>query len=139
MKIASIQAVKANIPRHPGPRTEPRRAPWTQDAEVANPMSKFSRYKRHRSSWLPKWPGVWVKATAEDGTWGLGMTSYGRATAAVIEDHLGPLLVGENCLAIEKLWDMMFRATKPYGTAGIAACAMSGIDLALWDLAGKIL
>jgi L-rhamnonate dehydratase len=102
-------------------------------------MSKFPRYKRHRSSWLPKWPGVWVKVTAEDGTWGLGCTSYGRATAAVVDDHLGPLLVGENCLAVERCWDMMFRASKPYGTAGIASCAMSGIDLALWDLAGKVL
>ncbi|MBM3214097.1 L-rhamnonate dehydratase [Candidatus Poribacteria bacterium] len=138
MKIASIQAVQAHIPPRPGPRTEARRPPWAADDEVANPMSKFPRYKRYRSSWLPKWPGVWVKVTAEDGTWGLGMTSYGRATAAVIDDHLGPLLVGEECLAIEKCWDMMFRASKPYGTAGIASCAISGIDLALWDLAGKI-
>jgi len=139
MKIKAIEAVRLEIPHQGGERTAARRPPWVADAEVANPMSKFPRYKRYRSSWLPNWPSVWVKVTAEDGTWGLGMTSYGRATAAVIEDHLGPLLVGEECTAIEKLWDMMYRASKPYGTAGIASCAISGIDLALWDLNGKLL
>lgn len=139
MKIKAIETVRLEVPPQTGERTSPRRPAWVADAEVANPMSKFPRYKRHRSSWLPKWPPVWVKVTAEDGTWGLGMTSYGRATAAVIEDHLGPLLVGEESTAVEKLWDMMFRATKPYGTAGIASCAISGIDLALWDLNGKLM
>ena len=143
MKIVSVETVRIEFPpqtEHPSEHAagEPRRDPWTVHAEVANPMSRYPAYKRHRSSWLPSWPAVWVKVTAEDGTWGLGMTSHGRATAAVIEDHLGPLLVGEDCLAIEKCWDMMFRATKPYGTAGIACCAISGIDLALWDLAGKV-
>jgi L-rhamnonate dehydratase len=58
--------------------------------------------------------------------------------AATIEDHLAKRLVGQDCLAIERLWDMMFRLTKPYGTAGLASVAISGIDLALWDLAGKL-
>ncbi len=143
MKIKSVETVQIEFPpltQHPSEEApgKPRRDPWTAHAEVANPMSRYPKYKRHRSSWLPKWPAVWVKVTAEDGTWGLGMTSHGRATAAVIEDHLGPLLVGESALTIEKCWDMMFRATKPYGTAGIASCAMSGIDLALWDLSGKL-
>ena len=50
--------------------------------------------------------------------------------------HFAPLLVGQNALAIERLWDMMFRMSKPYGTVGLAAVAMSGVDLALWDLKG---
>jgi len=139
MKIKEIRAVKLNVPARPGPKTTPWRPSWAEDAEVANPMSKFPAYKRHRSSWLPRWEGVGVKITAEDGTWGLGMTSYGRPVAAIIEDHLAPLLVGENCFAIDKIWDMMFRMSKPYGTAGLACCAISGVDLALWDLVGRLL
>ncbi len=138
MNIASIHAAALRLPTPDESRTEPRRPPWSADAEIANPMSKFPRYKRYRPSWLPKWGAVWVKATAEDGTWGAGLTSFGRPVAAVIEDHLGPLLVGESCFAIDKCWDMMSRATKPYGSTGIAACAISGVDLALWDLAGKL-
>ncbi|MBN1399292.1 MAG: L-rhamnonate dehydratase, partial [Anaerolineae bacterium] len=106
--------------------------------EVANPMSKFPEYKRHRSLWQPKWPGVWIKVTAEDGTYGLGSTSFGRPVAAIIQDHYAQHLVGLDALAIERAWDMMFRLSKPYGTVGLASVAMSGVDLALWDLAGKL-
>jgi len=140
MKIRKIEAVRLEIPPSSGPSTPPRRPAWAAAAEVANPMSKFPRYKRHRSSWMPpKWPGVGVKVTAEDGTWGYGQCSFGRPVAAIIDDHFAPRLEGENCFAIEKLWDMMFRLSKPYGTVGLASVAMSGVDLALWDLVGKLL
>lgn len=118
--------------------TQPSRPGWAQDAEVANPMSRYSKVKRHRSLWTPKWEAVWCKVTAEDGTWGLAQTTNGRVAAAIIEDHLAPQLVGEDCLATEKLSDMMFRLTKPYGSTGLAAYAVSAIDLALWDLKGKL-
>ncbi len=138
MKIRSIETKRLRLPTREGPRTPARRPSWARDAEVANPMSHYPKYKRHRSSWQPKWDTVHVKITAEDGTWGLGQTSYGRPVAAIIEDHFAPMLVGENCFAIEKLWDMMFRMSKPYGSTGLTTCAMSAVDLALWDLAGKI-
>ena len=77
-------------------KTAPRRQPWSFDAEVANPMSRYPKVKAHRNLWLPKWEGVWAKVTAEDGTWGLGYTSHGRPVAAVIDDHLAPQLVGED-------------------------------------------
>jgi L-rhamnonate dehydratase len=67
------------------------------------------------------------------------MTSHGSPVAAIINEHLAPLLVGEEALATEKLWDMMVRMTKPYGSAGLAAYAISAVDLALWDLKGKLL
>jgi L-rhamnonate dehydratase len=77
--------------------------------------------------------------TAEDGTWGLGISIYGEPVISVINDHFGPALVGESCLATEKLWDMMVRMTAPYGGAGLASYAISAIDTALWDLKGKLL
>jgi L-rhamnonate dehydratase len=95
MKITSVQAVRVTLPARE-PATAPRRAPWSQNAEVANPMSRYPRVKAHRSLWLPRWEAVWCKVTAEDGTWGLGSTGYGRPVAAIIDDHLGPQLVGED-------------------------------------------
>jgi len=105
---------------------------------VANPMSPYAKYKRRRSSWIPKRGSLWVKVMAEDRTWRMGSTSCDHPVATIINDHLTPLIVGENCLAIEKLWDMMFRSSKPYGSMGLASCAISTIDLTLWDLAGKL-
>ncbi len=139
MKIRSIEVVKIARPPGSSPGTStPRRPSWASDDEVANPMSRFPRFKRHRSLYGPRqWPGFGVKVTAADGTWGLG-TATGRPAAAVVEDAFAPVLEGEDCLAIEKLWDMMFRVSKPFGTVGIATVAISAVDLALWDLAGKL-
>jgi L-rhamnonate dehydratase len=138
VKIAAIEAMRLAMPGRPA-ASAPRRPGWAAGAEVANPMSRYPKVKRHRGLWLPRWEGVWCKATAEDGTFGLGSTSNGRVAAAVIEDHLGPQLVGEDCFATEKLADMLFRLTKPYGSVGLASYAVSAVDLALWDLRGKLL
>ena len=140
MKIKSVELVSVNRPPRPASKSpsKSRRPAWTQDDEVANPMSKFPRFKRRRSLYGAKrWPGFYVKVTAEDGTWGLG-TAQGRPAAAVVEDAFAHILEGEECLAIEKCWDLMFRVSKPFGTVGIASVAMSAVDLALWDLAGKL-
>ena len=137
MEIKAIEVMRLTAPERET-KTAPRRPSWAEDAEVANPMSRFPEFKQHRRLWLPQWPGVWVKATAEDGTYGLAPCSFGRPVAAIIEDHFAKHLVGQNALAIERLWDMMFRMSKPYGTVGLASVAMSGVDLALWDLAGKL-
>lgn len=138
MKITDIKAVRLRLPSAP-PKSQPRRSSWVQEAEVANPMSRYPKYKRHRSLWMPKWEGVWCKVTAEDGTFGLGMTSHGPPVAAIINDHLSPMLIGESVFATQKLWDMMTRLTKSYGSTGLASYAISAVDLALWDLKGKLL
>jgi L-rhamnonate dehydratase len=138
MKITDIRAVRLNQPATP-PKTQARRASWAQEAEVANPMSRFPKVKRSRGLWLPKkWEEVYCKVTLEDGTWGLGSTSHGRAVAAVIDDHLAPNLIGEDIFTIEKMSDMMFRMTKPYGSTGLASYAVSAVDLALWGCPGQV-
>ena len=138
MKITAIEAMRLTAPpRDTGAMA--RRMGWAESAEVANPMSRYAHVKAHRGLWLPRWENVWCKVTLEDGTWGLGQTGHGRPIAAVIDEHLGPQLVGQDVLAVEKLSDMMFRLTKPYGSTGLASYAVSAIDLALWDARGKLL
>lgn len=139
MKIRSVHALAIRSDLTGGPPTSPgRRPPWTEDAEVANPMSRFARFKRHRASWRPRWPSVACVVTADDGRFGVGMTRYGSPVIAIVNEHLGPLLAGEDCMAVEHLWDMMQRMTSPYA-GGLASYAIAAIDLALWDLKGRIL
>jgi L-rhamnonate dehydratase len=52
-------------------------------------------------------------------------------------DGLASLLVGENPLEVERLWYKMYRGTIYYGRRGVAIQAISAIDIALWDIAGK--
>ncbi len=110
-KITDISIFKVDLPPRES-KTPPRRAGWAAEAEVANPMSRYPNVKRHRSLWLPRWAGAWVKVTAEDGSWGLGTLNFARALTPVVE-HLAAHLVGEDCMALDKLADMMFRLTKP--------------------------
>lgn len=50
---------------------------------------------------------------------------------------LAELLVGQNPLEIDRLWQLMFHGTDHYGRAGAALHTISAIDIALWDIAGK--
>ena len=122
-----------------GTATKPRRAPWTRDAEVAGPMSRYPRFKALRSYWRPDFPSVGCMVKASDGNWGFGVSRTGAPVIELIRGHLAPLLIGENAFAIDRLWDMMTRAASPYSPAGLASYAISAIDLALWDLKGKAL
>ncbi len=144
MKIASLRAFRIpNLTIRSGwpacGDDGARRAPWQVGAEVANPMSRYRRFKALRDSWRGRFDAVGVVVTADTGDWGFGTTIFGPPVAGLINDHLGPLLAGENPLATDRLWDMMMRISSPYSAAGLGSYAISGIDLALWDLKGRAL
>ncbi len=75
-------------------------------------------------------PGLfgWGEATLE---W------HTRGVVGAIED-LAPLLVGEDPTRVEYLWQMMYRQHFWHGNGIVRSTAISGIDIALWDIAGKV-
>ncbi|GAF02145.1 mandelate racemase/muconate lactonizing enzyme family protein [Saccharicrinis fermentans] len=79
-----------------------------------------------------------VKITCDDGHVGWG-EGYGPAklVKAGIE-HLTPYVLGQNPLQTETIWSIMYRRTLDFARRGILVSAMSAIDVALWDLKGKI-
>ncbi|HEX3881562.1 MAG TPA: mandelate racemase/muconate lactonizing enzyme family protein [Stellaceae bacterium] len=80
-----------------------------------------------------------VEVETDEGIIGIGESGLGGgATATVIEKDLKPLLVGRDPTMIEGLWQLMFARTRQYGRRGVVMNAISGIDIALWDIAGKI-
>ncbi|HEY7551097.1 MAG TPA: enolase C-terminal domain-like protein [Hyphomicrobiaceae bacterium] len=70
---------------------------------------------------------------------GLGCTYAGRATAAVVEDVLKGVVLGEDAFAVPKLWSGMVGAVRNLGWRGACACAISAVDIALWDLQARLL
>ena len=83
--------------------------------------------------------GLLVEVETDSGLVGIGESGLGGGTTAtVIEKDLAPMLIGENPLMIEGLWQKMFARTRQYGRRGVVMQAMSGIDIALWDIAGKV-
>jgi L-alanine-DL-glutamate epimerase-like enolase superfamily enzyme len=83
--------------------------------------------------------GLLVEIETDDGVIGIGEAGTGGgSTRHVIEHQLRPLLVGDDPLLIEGLWQKVFARTRQFGRRGIVINALSGIDIALWDIAGKV-
>ncbi|MBZ0227015.1 MAG: L-rhamnonate dehydratase [Bauldia sp.] len=81
-----------------------------------------------------------VEIELDDGTVGIGNAALApQATKTVIDTYLKPLLVGQDPMNSEYLWQSMYRRTLPYGRKGIGMAAISAIDLAVWDAKGKLL
>ncbi len=85
-----------------------------------------------------------VKITGEDGHvgWGECCSYFPEATLATAKlvEGLAPLVVGANALHVEAIWLKLREHSWWYGTgAGLASIAISGIDIALWDLKGRAL
>lgn len=84
---------------------------------------------------------IFVKVmTDQPGLWGWGEATlewHTRSVVGAIED-LSELLIGEDPTRIEHLWQMMYRQHFWHGNGIVRSTAISGIDIALWDIAGKI-
>ena len=81
-----------------------------------------------------------VRVDTDTGIYGLGesgMTRTGQAVGKAVE-HLAELVIGEDPLSTERLWQHMFRRNF-FPAQGVYSCAISAIDIALWDIKGKAL
>ncbi len=81
-----------------------------------------------------------VIATVTDGEHqGLGWTYAGAGTVDVITDQLAPVVCAADPAELPGLAESMARAVRNLGRSGLAACAISAVDIALWDLRAKTL
>jgi L-alanine-DL-glutamate epimerase-like enolase superfamily enzyme len=81
---------------------------------------------------------VVIAEVSAGGKTGIGYTYAAAATAALINERLAALLVGEDAFAIPKLWHAMVKAVRNLGWGGICASAISAVDVALWDLKAQL-
>ena len=73
------------------------------------------------------------------GLTGLGWTYAAAAAGAVVRDTLAGVVVGRPAAAVEGSWQAMVDAVRNAGRPGIASCAVSAVDVALWDLKARLL
>ena len=85
---------------------------------------------------------VILRMETEDGIEGIGATFFGGALSATLKhavDQLGELIIGEDPLRGEAITQKLRSAAASAGPGGILTLAISGIDMALWDIKGKLL
>src|SRR2546429_408803 len=92
---------------------------------------------------FPQHKLVVAEISTDAGVSGLGYSlAFGGGGAEAIQVYLDtrlkPVLIGEDPLFVERLWERMFRADMGISKQGRPAYALSGLDTGLWDLAGKV-
>jgi L-alanine-DL-glutamate epimerase-like enolase superfamily enzyme len=81
-----------------------------------------------------------VLATARaDGAEGIGWSYAAAAAGGVITGVLAPVVTGRSALDVPGACEAMIRAVRNIGRPGIAATAISAVDIALWDLKARLL
>jgi len=103
---------------------------------LAEPFAFSQGWVRQRSATL-------VEVLTDEGVSGWGEAfAQGleppEIAATVIDKALRPLVTGADPLDTEVLWHRMYHMTRDYGRKGSVVAAISAIDMALWDIAGKV-
>jgi len=139
MSFPVIRQVRAYVLRGGGADYHDQQGGHWIDDHIATPMSRYPEYRQSRRSFGINVLGTLVvEIEAADGTIGFAVTTGGEPAAFIVERHLARFLEGRDPTATEKIWDQMYFATQYYGRKGLVVNAISGVDLALWDLLGKL-
>lgn len=83
-----------------------------------------------------------VQLTTDQGLTGFGVTYNevgGEATKVMIEKNIAPRIIDKSPFETEIIWFDLMQYLRGVGRKGLTYCAISAVDIALWDLKGKIL
>ena len=107
---------------------------------------KIARVEAFQIEWLPGEPnerrGAFLRVHADDGTVGIGEVSPmlgGLASLAILQHHIAPLVIGADPLDHAVIQDRLVHKMVKLGPEGALSGALAGLDIALWDLKGKLL
>jgi len=91
--------------------------------------------------YMPERPALLVQVHTDEGIVGLGeAAAYGgflESTEALVVGELRRTILGQDPFRIEKLWQMMATRAHQRGRRGMLMQAISGVDIALWDIVGQ--
>ena len=135
--IREVRAVRRprrrrRLPR-PGVRPLDRRPDRDADGEVSEVPGRAGR----RSAWTSsaRW---WSRSRPTTGRSASRVTTGGEPGAWIVERHLARFVEGSRSADLERIWDQMYNGPLYYGRKGLVLNAISAVDLALWDLLGRV-
>jgi L-alanine-DL-glutamate epimerase-like enolase superfamily enzyme len=99
----------------------------------------LARATRIATRVLPSRLYTWVRASAEDGTQGVGFCLGGPAATEFVRGHLARGVQGRSVFETEAIWQELYQEILLQGRRGAGLRALSAVDIALWDLKGKML
>lgn len=94
---------------------------------------------RNAAGWCNARVTTLVRVHTNAGISGIGSVySHPDLVRVIVQNHLQEMLIGQDPLEVEALWEMNYDLTRWYGRKGAAISAIGGIDTALWDIRGKV-
>ena len=114
------------------------RSPVTLKRNLVTNTSIFEDFETNTAGWFGPAMCTLVEVESSDGLVGIGTAgAFHGGARSLIEDYYAPLLIGEDARRHEYLWQRMYRTTVRFGRSGSAMCAISALDIAIWDLHAK--
>ncbi|UNI15643.1 L-rhamnonate dehydratase [Purpureocillium takamizusanense] len=112
---------------------------WLIDTDISTPCSQWEQYRQSRTSWGINVLGSFlVEIEASDGTIGFATGFGGPPACWLVHQHFERFLIGADPRNTNLLFEQMYRASMFYGRKGLPIAIISVIDLAIWDLLGKL-
>jgi L-rhamnonate dehydratase len=112
------------------------------EERLIRPVDIYPQFQAEGPEFLPRSGptsyevrSIFVRIDADDGSSGTG-GPITEGQAFIIGKTMGPVLVGQDALATEQLWDILYRYCV-HGRKGVEMMALSALDCALWDLKGR--
>ena len=130
--MARIQSLRTRVWNWTGPTVPPRGNFCTNASDLLHERGDaMSSFRFHQ--WLT------CEVQADDGTTGIGNAALAPSVVKqAIDDWYAGLVIGEDPFDCAYLWEKMYRTTHAWGRKGIGMAAISAIDIAIWDLMGKL-
>jgi L-rhamnonate dehydratase len=106
-------------------------------ARITDVWAVIPKGTNEPQDWRTAMAQILVVVESDDGQRGFGIGGGGPAGLYIIDSVLREVVVGQDPRDVTAIWERMYRATHHFGRKGLAVMALSGIDLAIWDLLGK--
>ena len=111
---------------------------YVKTYQITYPLDKPLSDSIH---YMPVRAALLVELGTDDGEVGIGESAIYGGPASVVEtmihDELAPRILGEDPTRPEWLWQVMMGRSHQHGDGGVLPAAVSGLDIAVWDLMGR--
>lgn len=130
--MSKIKSVRTRVWNWTGPTVPPAGNFCTNASDALRDRGDaMSSFRFHQ--WLT------CEVEAEDGTIGIGNAALAPTVVKkAIDDWYAPMAIGEDPFDHAHIWEKMYRRSHAWGRKGIGMTAISAIDIAIWDLMGKL-
>ena len=130
--MTKISSVKTRVWNWKGPTVPPQGNFCTNASDAL-----WGREDAMQSFRFHQW--LTCEITTDDGYMGIGNAALAPSLVKqAIDDYYAPLVIGEDPFDYAYLWEKMYRRTHAWGRKGVGMVAISAVDIAIWDLMGKL-